>query len=69
MADTFTIQKVSEETELQVDGPPKAIVRVAFKVGTDGPFSKVYERAAFNSSTVRRDLEDFARELAELRRT
>jgi hypothetical protein len=69
MPDDYTIQRVTEETELQLEGPPKAVVRVSFKVGTDGPFSRTYDRATFSPSTARTDIEHFVRELRELRRT
>jgi hypothetical protein len=67
VADEIAITKVQEETNFDANGQPKAQVRVSFRIGTDGPFSKVYDRATFNASTARREIDDFARELRTLR--
>ncbi|MCA1834337.1 MAG: hypothetical protein LC750_16705 [Actinobacteria bacterium] len=67
MPENVTIVRVSEETNFDDNGKPVAQVRVAFKVGQDGPFYKVYDRGAFSSDHARRDLDEFARELRTLR--
>lgn len=69
MADPVTISRIQEETNFDGNAQPVAQVRVTFKIGTDGPFTKLYDRATFNASQARRDIDEFARELAELRRT
>lgn len=67
MSEPIAIQRIQEETNFDADGKPVAQVRVTFKIGADGPFSKLYNRATFNASTARREIDDFARELASLR--
>lgn len=67
MAENVTILRMQEETNFDGNGQPIAQVRVSFKVGTDGPFHKLYDRARFNGSQARRDLDEFARELDTIR--
>jgi hypothetical protein len=63
------ISRVQEETNFDGNGQPIAQVRVTFKVGADGPFTKLYDRTSFNASEARRDIDNFARELESLRRS
>lgn len=68
VTEPITIVRTNEETEFDDNGRPVPKIRVTFKIGADGPFSKSYDRAAFNGDAARRDLETFARELETLRR-
>ena len=69
MPDDVVIDKITEETTLLPDGTAPQKVRVTFRVGKDGPFSKVYDRATFNPREARSEIDNFARELQALRRT
>lgn len=67
MADDYQIEKISEETTFNRDGTPTTAIRVTYRIGPDGPFSKIYQKDGFTPSRARSDIEAFARDLKTLR--
>lgn len=68
MADEYTIEKISEETTFDDRGNARQQIRVTYRVGKDGPFSRLYDKATFSPSHARSDIEAFAGDLRSLRR-
>jgi hypothetical protein len=67
MAEDVRVIRTSEESTFDEAGKLVPMVRVEFKVGTDGPFMKHFPREGFTGFQVKTALEDFARELRTLR--
>lgn len=67
MASDLTIVRQDEETRFGDDGKIVEQIRITFKVGPDGPFVRRFEKDTFNATTARLKLEEFARELRQMR--
>jgi hypothetical protein len=61
-----TILQTQEEMVPNERGVFVPHVRVTFKVGDDGPFTRKYPLDGFNASAVKQALDAFARELRQL---
>lgn len=70
MSDEYEIDKIVEETTFDPrSGAPTTSIRVTYRVGVDGPFSRLYQKDTFSPSRARSDIEEFARDLKSLRHT
>jgi hypothetical protein len=67
MAEDVRVTRTSEETLFDDAGKMRPTIRVEFKVGTDGPFVRNFDKEGFTSYAVKQSLEDFARELRAVR--
>ena len=68
MGDEVVIEKITEETTFDAGGNPQQQIRVTYRVGKDGPFSRLYQKATFEPSRARSDIDAFASDLRALRR-
>jgi hypothetical protein len=67
MAEDVRVTRTSEETLFDDAGKVRPTIRIEFKVGTDGPFVKNFDKEGFTSFAAKQALEDFARELRAVR--
>lgn len=67
MPDDVKVTRTSEDTQFDENNKPVPVVRVEFKVGTDGPFVRNFPKDGFSGFNVKQQLEDFARELRTVR--
>ena len=63
MPDEIVIEKISEETTFDAAGNAYPQIRVTYRVGKDGPFARLYQKATFEPSRARSDIEAFASDL------
>lgn len=59
--------KQDEEVEFVDGGKMVTHVRVLFKVGDDGPFTKRFLKDTYSGAAARLELDAFARELRSIR--
>ncbi len=67
MASDITIVRQDEETKFGDDGKIVEQIRITFKVGSDGPFVRRFDKDTFTATAARLKLEEFARELRQMR--
>lgn len=67
MAEDVKVTRQSEETVFDDNGKATQSVRVEFRVGADGPFVRHFPKDGFQAFQVKTALEDFARELRNVR--
>jgi hypothetical protein len=63
---TVRVSRITEEVGLDEGRMPRSYIRVEFMVGKHGPFNYRFPRSEFKPELVRRHLEEFARELAQV---
>jgi hypothetical protein len=67
MADEVVIVRQVGESGFDRDGRVRDEIRVEFRVGDDGPFAKRFPAESFDGAAVRRELDEFARQLKATR--
>lgn len=67
MDEQVRIVRQDEDIEFAEGGTLIKHVRIQFKVGTDGPFTRRFPQEGFSAIAARLALEEFARELRALR--
>jgi len=67
MPDDVRVIRQTTETVFTDDGKPQEQIRVEFKVGDNGPFYRRFPVEGFNGYQVKAALEDFARELRNVK--
>lgn len=67
MADDVRVLKQDEELTVDDQGRLKEQIRIAFKVGDDGPFLLRFDKAGFSALAARGAVETFAAELRAMR--
>lgn len=63
------IKILKQDEEVSFDDAGKVVthIRVLFKVGADGPFTKRFEKDTYSGAAARLELETFGRELRAIR--
>jgi hypothetical protein len=69
MPDPVTILRVDEALRFDELGKEQPMMRVQFKVGVHGPFYKNFPKEGFSGFAAKAELEQYARELANLQGT
>jgi hypothetical protein len=67
MAGEVEIIRQVGESGFDRNGAPRDEIRVEFRVGEDGPFFKRFPALGFDGADVRRQLDEFARQLRATR--
>lgn len=61
--DAVQVQKISEESGVDIAGKPVTNIRVQFMVGTHGPFVERFAKATFDPAAVQASVTAFAQKL------
>lgn len=67
MPQAWKITRITEEVGMEEGRLPTTYIRVDFLVGEDGPFVHRMPKKEFKPELLRRHLDEFARDVAQLR--